>query len=251
MIARRLFLKLAPLAAAFGIGRRAGKSKEHVLSVRARDDPDIARIIALHNMSVLPMTLDDGTAILVTSFGGSSLDTTRVEIDEEEGSIIADPGLPTVRYERAFEGDPLPVGFGPDLPEGFFVELWYANQDGDRWCRVFDEKNNIVEPPEGYIYQHSRFTSQLTENCLRIRDDGSGSDEVFSGNSGFSDDLATAMVRSGHWTHSQATRLASGSCERCMNVLRHHYGLDGYEHGSDEWKRCGTSCELCEPSRID
>ena len=37
-----------------------------------------------------------------------------------------------------------------------------------------------------------------------------------------------------------------------MNVLADKYGLDwGYEEGSEEWKKTGTSCQFCEDNVND
>lgn len=44
----------------------------------------------------------------------------------------------------------------------------------------------------------------------------------------------------------EAIIIAAQSCERCMNALRHTYGLDGYAELSDEWKSSGTVCRFCE-----
>jgi hypothetical protein len=77
--------------------------------------------------------------------------------------------------------------------------------------------------------------------------DGYGSREVFAFNSGWNDDLALAIANSGDYTLSEAIIIAARSCERCMNALAHKYGLDwGYEEGSEEWKKCGTSCDFCK-----
>jgi DNA topoisomerase I len=46
--------------------------------------------------------------------------------------------------------------------------LWWENEDGDRWVQTYDEGNDIQEHPPGYIYQWSRFPTQLHEHCLRM-----------------------------------------------------------------------------------
>ena len=76
--------------------------------------------------------------------------------------------------------------------------------------------------------------------------DGYGSREVFVGSSTWSESLALAIANSGDYTLSEAIIIAARSCERCMNALAHKYGLDwGYEEHSEEWQRCGTSCQFC------
>ena len=75
----------------------------------------------------------------------------------------------------------------------------------------------------------------------------SGSREVYSIDSSWSEDLALALANSGDYTLSEAIIIAAKSCERCMNVLANKYGLDwGYDEGSEKWNKCGTSCEFCE-----
>ncbi len=41
--------------------------------------------------------------------------------------------------------------------------LWWENEDGDRWV----QSHGSEAPPPGYIYQWSRFPTQLREHCLR------------------------------------------------------------------------------------
>ena len=45
------------------------------------------------------------------------------------------------------------------------TSLWYENNDGERWHPPRDGERS---PPEGFIYQHSRFASQLTHSILRM-----------------------------------------------------------------------------------
>lgn len=45
--------------------------------------------------------------------------------------------------------------------------LWYENEAGDKWTPDYDKSDGIT-PPEGYIYQHSRFPCQVTDTILRM-----------------------------------------------------------------------------------
>lgn len=46
----------------------------------------------------------------------------------------------------------------------------------------------------------------------------------------------------------EAILIVARTCERCMNVLLWEYGCDdGYQHGSDEYERAGTTCLFCVP----
>jgi hypothetical protein len=76
--------------------------------------------------------------------------------------------------------------------------------------------------------------------------DACGSRPVFEAHQGWQEDLALAIANSGDYTLSEAIIIAATSCERCMNALAYKYGLEwGYAEGSDEWQRCGTSCQFC------
>lgn len=45
----------------------------------------------------------------------------------------------------------------------------------------------------------------------------------------------------------RAILYAATMCERCTNAMAYRHGLSwGYPLYSDEWKRCGTKCQLCE-----
>lgn len=72
--------------------------------------------------------------------------------------------------------------------------------------------------------------------------------DVVTMNAGWNDEQVTLMVRSGKYTAREAALIAAVCCERCMNVLLHHYECpdDGYPMGSDKEALCGTSCELCD-----
>jgi hypothetical protein len=124
---------------------------------------------------------------------------------------------------------------GIKFPDHMFSMLWYEDADGNR-----------VEDKEAPQYQHSRFPNHLQDSVLRLNDDGTSS-VVFRGESGFDSDLVTAMVRGGDWDVSDAVMVAGQSCERCMNVLAHSYGLKyGYEFDSDDYWNAGTTCSMCE-----
>jgi hypothetical protein len=72
--------------------------------------------------------------------------------------------------------------------------------------------------------------------------------------SGWDSNVVNAMVRSLDYDAKDAALISATSCERCWNVLLHHYYLrdedvgddHGYPIGSDEEALCGTSCILCD-----
>jgi hypothetical protein len=75
------------------------------------------------------------------------------------------------------------------------------------------------------------------------------------GNSSWSEDLVMNIANSGDYKLGDAIIIAATCCERCLNVLCYNYKvpsydnpdiIDGYAEGSEEWKKCGTSCRFCE-----
>jgi len=77
---------------------------------------------------------------------------------------------------------------------------------------------------------------------------GGSSKEIIACITTYSEDLVLAMANSKDFTLSEAIIVSTTACERCINVLRNKYGLDGYEEYSEEWKKANTSCEFCEES---
>ena len=45
--------------------------------------------------------------------------------------------------------------------------LWYANEDGERWIPP-EDYSGAHPPPPGFVYQHSRFPTTLTDGVLRL-----------------------------------------------------------------------------------
>jgi len=58
------------------------------------------------------------------------------------------------------------AGGSPTIPK--LPSLWYENEAGERWLVPLDGPGEPPTPPPGFIYQHSRFASQLTHSILRI-----------------------------------------------------------------------------------
>ncbi len=125
--------------------------------------------------------------------------------------------------------------------------LWYENEDGDRWIPPKNfPTGECNAPPEGFIYQHSMFPSDLKHLILGPKE-GGGSTEYASGSSTYSEDLVTAMVKQNAYPLFDSIMIAANACERCLNVLLHKYGLDdGYPEYSEQWQRSDTVCQFCE-----
>lgn len=148
------------------------------------------------------------------------------------------------------------------VPARQTMSLWFENADGD----VFDPFENgdpPAETPPGFIYMHTQSTRTIVHRVV-MQD---GSDKwvpVVTGSTSYPADLVLAMcrptwlerlrqvLRTGRFTktygYAAAQLLAANSCERCLNVFLYEHGtVDGYARGSDKWKQCPTSCELCAP----
>lgn len=82
---------------------------------------------------------------------------------------------------------------------------------------------------------------------------GCGAKNVFEGQSTWNDEeTVLAMANSGDYTLSEAIIIYASSCERCINVLAFTYtnGKNGYAEYSEEWHKCGTSCEFCKQEEL-
>lgn len=134
------------------------------------------------------------------------------------------------------------------------AQLWY--EDEERNWRLPDRSNDALDPvDEGYIYQHSRFSTELTQRILRVDVDEEGhhkSVDLGGFTSTYPDDLALAIANSGDYRLKDAITIAASSCERCLNALLWHYEVskdgerEGYPEGSEEWHEARTSCRFCE-----
>jgi hypothetical protein len=160
--------------------------------------------------------------------------------------LVAQPRTWWVRnapslYRMAREQErPRPSVEGLRFPPEMFAMLWYEDEQGDRLPVVEDGASL------GANTQHAQFPNVLRHSILLLNDDGSSS-SLGGRESSFSSDLVTAMIRSGEWDAADAIMVAGQSCERCLNVLCHHYGLDdGYPFGAEEYWRAGTRCPMCE-----
>lgn len=58
-----------------------------------------------------------------------------------------------------------PIGGTPAIPD--LPNLWYENENGERWAPP-QGYNGDPAPPPGFVYQHSRFASQIRHGILRL-----------------------------------------------------------------------------------
>lgn len=62
------------------------------------------------------------------------------------------------------KGNRAKVAINLDIP---LPNIWYENEKGDKW--IPDMVNPFdPPPPEGFVYQHSRFPRELSERVLRL-----------------------------------------------------------------------------------
>ena len=135
-----------------------------------------------------------------------------------------------------------------DIRKDNLKTLWFEDKDGN--CVGEPYFKNEPTVPKKAVYQVTRFPTELTTTCLKLTpEEGEeiGSRKVYSGTSSWPEDLVLAIANSGDYSLSASIIIAATSCERCMNVLAHKYGLDwGYAEGSEEWRKTNTSCQFCE-----
>ena len=189
--------------------------------------------------------------------------------------------LPTLWYQNAQGGTWIPEedGFnlGDNPPKGFVYQhsrfprtlvenvlRLITKEDVDACSHSEVVKDHgLIAGLEGRICQHCGGTqTKSTGTPWPAEWMAGGSKTVLRAESSYPSDLVLAMVRPsteeiqvalerGHTIqpidYMRAVLIAASSCERCMNVLMYRHGLDdGYEEGSDQWKRANTRCEMCE-----
>lgn len=127
---------------------------------------------------------------------------------------------------------------------------WQADRNGNEIEADFDNLNGPARI--GYRWLHMRFPGQVVEEicALEPRDDGGlpTAREVATFRDTYPDDTATALVRSGEWSHHQAALICSIACSRCLNALAHRYvgPEQGFPEFSKEWHDRHTQCVFCE-----
>jgi len=149
-----------------------------------------------------------------------------------------------------------------EAPDGFKYQVSrFPTQLNTNWLKIVqaDEVEACDHPEDWIRVDHGLIDGVEGQTCdkcggYRSRKVGEewpkweayGSKDFMSGSSGWSEDLALALVKEG-FTLQNAIIVAASACERCMNVLAHECGLDwGYPEGSEDYNKCGTSCALCE-----
>jgi hypothetical protein len=127
--------------------------------------------------------------------------------------------------------------------------LYYT--DNDLNILEHDESESLPKRPKGATVQVAQFPCCLHQSFLKLNGDGS-STKLAEGSIGWPQDLVLAMVNKDDYSLSDAILIAAHLCEGCMNVMADKYGIEwGYAYGSDEHKRCGTSCAFCQEVELE
>lgn len=143
----------------------------------------------------------------------------------------------------------------PIIKPEYLVPMWFETEDGKHRvpldfnsCNPCGAEANI----DMFPIACSRSGIEIRTDVYRRRGDGGygGNDLVCSMNSSASEDLVLALALGSNGQRKYRLRealvIAGESCECCMNVLAHQYGLKwGYEFGSEDQKKSGTSCQWC------
>ncbi len=117
--------------------------------------------------------------------------------------------------------------------------LWYENAEGQKHIPGRDE-NDPAKIMETFPYQHAQFPCYLRHSCC------TKAGPLFSGESGWSEDLALEMASSGDYRLGESILIVANLCERCTNAAAHDYGLKwGYPRYSEQWRRANTCCDHC------
>lgn len=145
-------------------------------------------------------------------------------------------------------------------------QLWYENEAGERYYLTDEDFFGRATPPEGFIFQHSMFASQLVQEVLRLNVDAHGrcmSTHVGTGHSTYPGQLVFKMIESDDFTFEEAVLVAGQACERCLNALCYKYKVlakappphehgasiyEGYPEESREYQESHTRCQFCDPA---
>ncbi len=126
----------------------------------------------------------------------------------------------------------------PSATSAFWYETeddrvaWDPSKSDDSFFEHLRKKDYLAR------YRHFGVTDTLYNSDNEL---------VMTSDSGVYVPFMDAMIRSGEWDSREAALVLSSACERCMNVIGHYYGSkDGYAFGSEEYWRCGTSCDFCK-----
>ena len=145
----------------------------------------------------------------------------------------------------------------PIIKPEYLVPMWFETEDGKHRVPLnFDslpDPCNVDASLDMYPIACSRSGVEIRTDVYRRRGgDGmyGGDDKICSMNSSASEDLVMALALGSNGQRKYRLRealvIAAESCECCMNVLAHRYGLEwGYEFGSESWMKSGTSCNWC------
>ncbi len=98
--------------------------------------------------------------------------------------------------------------------------LWYQNEAGERWIPP-DRYDGSEPPPEGYIYQHSRFPRTLQESVLRITQ---------------ADEVAACSHENVVPTYGWIEGIEGRRCVTCQGTQTHDIG----SLWSEEWDSGGS-----------
>jgi hypothetical protein len=154
----------------------------------------------------------------------------------------------TMHTEYLYVGDPKPC----DHPEEFIVPDSSSGPDDVRKCTkcgaTQTKRKDEKEWPDEWDYPDSIslgvFRSSWPESLVlaMVRPT---KDEVIK-------QVERNSKRLVLWELAAAISVAANSCERCLNALMWHYGLDhGYAYKSEQWDKANTMCMLCDNDSDD
>jgi hypothetical protein len=128
--------------------------------------------------------------------------------------------------------------------------MWYEDEQGNKLPYMY-----YGVPPIDYEnfdrarwkYTHTRFGNEIHHKIF----EGDSSKPLITFTNAFASctaDLAIAIHQVEGLHLSEALVIAATSCERCLNVLLHHYQCSddkGYSKESEQAQKVNTHCELC------
>lgn len=118
-------------------------------------------------------------------------------------------------------------------------DFYYTDKDGNQF------PIESVSSTDASITYHSAFACQRCDSMRIISTAGKNIDLGILSKT-WSNDLVTAMIRSGDFDAREAIIVATDCCERCLNILRAKYLGEEVTEKSylyDNWDR---PCRFCE-----
>jgi 2'-5' RNA ligase len=121
--------------------------------------------------------------------------------------------------------------------------LWYENEQGDRWYPTDEELKDAYHMQDvmnnGFPYQHL-LSPILQDSCC------TSEGQLFRGETTINSigPIVMALIKDYGWGFTDAITVAGHTCERCLNILLEE--ATGQEYPQKDKDSAGTHCDICQ-----